>query len=114
MVHDVRQLRYACLKPDFAILVVEEARVLQARTNHALVAADDMPRVVDDHVGDDEEARQQMAFAVEEREVLLVLPHGEDQALRRHLEEGAVEAAAVDLRELDERRHFIQQVGIAA
>jgi uncharacterized Rossmann fold enzyme len=69
-----------------AVLVVEEAGVRQTWAHDALVAADDRGRVVDLHVGDDQEAVQQLAAAVEQREVLLVLLHGQDQALLRHVE----------------------------
>src|SRR5439155_26391520 len=46
--------------------------------------------------------------------VLLVLPHGKDQALRRHFEERRVVAAGIDLRVYHERCDLVQQVGVAA
>ena len=51
----------------------------------------------------------QLAGGVEQREVLLVLPHGEDQALLRHLQERLVELADVDARVLDQRRDLVKQ-----
>ena len=106
--------RHARFQPDLAVLVIEEPGILEARPHHAFIAGDDVAGVARAHVGDDEEARQELACVVKEREILLVLPHGEDQALRRHFEEGAIEAAGIDLRVFDERRHLVQQIGVAA
>ena len=47
---------------------------------------------------------------VEQREVLLVLPHGEDQALLRHFQERGIELADVDARVLDQRGDLVEQV----
>jgi hypothetical protein len=46
---------------------------------------------------------------VEQREVLLVLLHGQDQALLRHLEVFGFELADIDHRPFDQRRHFVEQ-----
>ena len=78
MIDHARELRHARLQAQLPILVVEEARILEPRPHDALVPGDDMARVGDRHVRDDEKARQQMAGAVEQREVFLVLPHRED------------------------------------
>jgi hypothetical protein len=66
-------------------------------------------RIVDLHVGDDQEAVQQLAAAVEQREVLLVLLHGQDQALLRHVEVFGFECADIDDRPFDQRRHLVEQ-----
>ena len=60
-------------------------------------------------IADDQEPVQQPAVAIEQREVLLVLPHRQDQTFLRHREEGLVEAAGVDGGALDERRHLVEQ-----
>ncbi len=64
------------------------------------------------HVGDDEEAVEQLAGAVEEREVLLVGAHGQDQAFLRHGEEFGLELAHVHRRVLDQRGDLVEQVGV--
>ena len=114
MIDHAREVRHACFQASLAVLVVEKARVLEARPHDPLVAGDDVARIVHAHIGDDEKAREEVALAVEQREILLVLPHRQDQALGRHLEKGGVEAAGIDLRVFDERRDFVEQVGIAA
>ena len=73
-----------------------------------------MPRIGNLHVRHDEKLRRKSPGSVEEREVFLVLPHGEDQALLRHLEKGGIEAAGIDLRPFHQRRDLIEELGIAA
>ena len=51
---------------------------------------------------------------VEQREVLLVLPHREDEAFLRHGEELALEAARVHRGHLDERRHLVEERRVLA
>ena len=46
---------------------------------------------------------------VGQREVLLVLLHGQDQAFLRHGEERGVERAGVHHRPFDQRRHLVEQ-----
>ena len=60
-------------------------------------------------VADDEEAVRQPARRVEQREVLLVRLHRQDQAFLRHLEKVLVEAADEHVRPLDQRRHLVEQ-----
>ncbi|KFB74250.1 MAG: hypothetical protein AW09_000469 [Candidatus Accumulibacter phosphatis] len=52
-------------KAVLAVLVVEEAGVREAGADDALVAPDDVGRVTDLHVGDDQEFVEQPAFAIE-------------------------------------------------
>ena len=60
-------------------------------------------------VAHDEEAVDQPARVVGEREVALVQLHGEDQALLRHREERGVEGAGVHDRPLDQRGDLVEQ-----
>jgi hypothetical protein len=53
-------------------------------------------------VGDDQEARTQLAGGVGQREVLLVGLHGQDQAFLRHGQEFILELAFVDHRPFDQ------------
>ena len=107
-----RQARQAGLELLLLVLLEEEARVRQARAHHAGVAGDDVARVGHPHVGDDQEAVEQLAGAVEEREVLLVGAHGQDQAFLRHGEEFGLEFAHVHRRVLDQRGDLVEQVGV--
>jgi hypothetical protein len=93
-----------------AILIEEEARIGQARAYHALVALNDVMRIGHLHVGHDEEFVAQLAGSgIQQREVFLVLLHGQDQAFLRHIEVFLLEFADVHLGPLDQPRHFVQQ-----
>ncbi len=112
VIDDLRETRHARFQLRLAVLVVEKARVFEARTDHALVAADDVAWIGHDHVRHDEEFRQQLARGIEEREILLVLPHREDEALLRDFEEPGFELADVDRGVLDQRGDLVEQVGV--
>ena len=106
--HLVEQ-RQARLERLLAVLVVEEFRVGQSRPHDPLVALDHGARVIGLDIADDEEFFGQPAVAIEQRKVLLVGLHGQDQALGRHRQEGRVEAAQQHLGSLDQRGHFVEQ-----
>src|SRR5213594_4096926 len=114
VVDDAGELWHARFEPELAVLVVEEASILEARPHHALVAADDRKRVGELHVRDDEELRQELPRRVEQREIFLVLPHREDQAFLRHLEVRRVESPHVNARQLHQRGDFVEQLGVLA
>src|SRR6185436_20846248 len=63
VIDDGRKLRNALLEPRLAVLIEEKARVGQPRTQDALVAFDDRCRVLGFDIGDDEEARNELAVA---------------------------------------------------
>jgi hypothetical protein len=63
VIDDVGQLVEARGQRRLAVLVEEEAGVGQARTHDAGVAADDVLRIVDLHVGDDQELVEQLLRA---------------------------------------------------
>ena len=109
VVDDLLQARSARGERLLLVLLVEEASVRQARTHDALVALYDRARVVRTDVADDEEALRQPSLRVEQREVLLVELHRQDEALLRHREELLLEAAQQHIGTLDERRHFLEQ-----
>ena len=69
----------------------------------------DCPRVVGPDVADDEELFGQPALGIEQRKVLLVGLHRQDQALGRHGEELGVEAAQQHVGPLDQGGHFVEQ-----
>ena len=64
------------------------------------------------HVRDDQEAAEQLSLGVEQREILLVGAHREDQAFLRHGQKLSLELAHIDGGMLDQRGHFFEQVGI--
>ncbi|CFL86638.1 Uncharacterised protein [Bordetella pertussis] len=110
VVDDAAQLLDARGQRGLAVGLEEELGVGQARTHHALVAFDDVGRVGHLHVADDQEAVRQLAAGrVEQREVLLVQPHGQDQALLRHLQELFLELPDIDRGVFDQGGHFVQQ-----
>ena len=87
MVHHICQLGQAAFQSRFLVLFVEELGIRQARTQNAFVALDDVRRVFGLQVGDQQEAVHQFAVLVKQREVFLVLLHGQNQAFLRHGEE---------------------------
>ena len=105
------ELNRAIGQPLLFVLLEEEPGIGQSWPDHPLVAVDDERRVVDLHVRDDQESRLQSAVRIEERKILLVGAHGQDQALLRHLQERRFEGAHVDRWPLDQCGHFIKQGG---
>jgi hypothetical protein len=103
-----------------AVLVEEELGVGQARPHHALVAFDDAAGIGRRDVADDQELVRQPAPAgtdgprrhVEQREVLLVGLHRQDQAFLGHRQEFGLETAGEHVRPFDQRGHFIEQRGV--
>jgi len=92
-----------------AILVEEELGIGQTRANDALVATDHGARIGRTDVADDEELVGQLAGRVEQREVLLVRLHGQDQAFLRYGEEFFLELANQHVRAFDQRSDFVEQ-----
>ena len=112
VIDDGTQLLDARRQRGLAVGFEEELRIRQARAHHALVAFDNVHRIVGVHVADDQEAvRQAAAGRIEQREVLLVQAHGQDQAFLRHLQELLFELAHVDGGVFDQGRDFVQQRG---
>ena len=109
VVDDLVQPRHARRERLLAVLVEEELGVGQARPHHALVALDHAARVGRADVADDQELFGQPARGVEQRKVLLVGLHRQDQALLRHRQELGLEAAQQHVRALDQRGHLVEQ-----
>ena len=98
--------RRQCL---FAILIKEKFGIRQTRAHHALVATNHRTGVSRADVADHQEPVRQLARTIEQRKVLLVRLHRENQALLRHIEKLLLELADEHIRPLDQRRHFVQQ-----
>ena len=98
--------RLECL---FAVLVKEELRIGQARAHHALIAANHRARVGGADVADDQKLVAQLACLVEQRKVLLVGLHGQNQALLRHLQKGWLKAAGQHIGAFHQRSHLVQE-----
>ena len=60
-------------------------------------------------VGDQQEAVHQLAVLVEQREVFLVLLHGQNQTFLRHGEEMLFKTSFQNDRPFDQRGDFVQQ-----
>ncbi len=114
VIDDARKLGNPRLEARLAVLQIEEARVFKPGPDHALVAAHDVARIRDAHVRHDEELRLQAPGRVEQRKILLILPHGEDKTLLRHFQVGGVEPRGVDAGVLDERGDLVEEIGVLA
>ena len=92
-----------------AVLVVEEFRVRKSRAQHALVAVDDRRSILAGDVAHEQEAGDELAVRIGEREILLVLLHRQDQALLRDGEKRGIERPFVHGGPFDERGDFVEQ-----
>ena len=109
VVHDLGQALHTAFQRLLAVLVEEELGVGQARAHHALVAADHRAGVGRRDVAHHQEAVGQPALRVQQREVLLVGLHGQDQAFLRHAQELLVEAADQHVGALDQGCDLVQK-----
>ncbi len=110
VINDFGQAHHAGIQRLFPILVIEEFRVGQTRTHHALVAADDQTGIPGCDIGDDQKLVGQFSLRVQQREIFLVRLHGQDQTFLRHFEELGFKFSHQHVRALDQRRHFIKQL----
>ena len=109
MVNHAGQFRQAAFQSRFLVLFVEELGIRQARAQNAFVALDDMRRVFGLQVGNQQEAVHQLAVWIEQREVFLVLLHGQNQAFLRYGEEVFFKTGFQYHRPFDQCGHFVQQ-----
>jgi hypothetical protein len=79
------------------------------RGRTTLVAADHGRSVLGLDVADDQELMSQLAIGVQQREVLLIGLHGQDQAFLGHGQEFLLEFADQHIGALDQGRHLVQQ-----
>ena len=89
--HHIGQALVEGLQLLLLVLLEEELGVSQARTHHLLVTGNDLRRVFAFNVGHGDKARQQLAVAIEQAEVFLIVLHGGDQCFLRHFEEAFLE-----------------------
>ena len=90
---DVRQIGYAVGQLLLLIGVPEEAGVVEAGAQHALVAAAHQAFGIAIGVHHRDELRRELAVGVFHREIFLVVPHHRDQHFFGQLQELRVEAA---------------------
>ena len=93
-----------------AVLVIKEFGVTQARTYHALVANDHGAGILGADVTDHEELAGELAGGIEQRKILLIGLHGQDQALLRHVQKLGLEFTHQHIGALHQRGHLVQQV----
>ncbi|OIQ69216.1 hypothetical protein GALL_491860 [mine drainage metagenome] len=109
MIDHLVQPDNARFKRFFAVLVKEELGIAQARTHHALVAANDQAGIGRADVTDHQEFMGEFACRVQQRKVLLVGLHGQDQALLRHVQKLGFKLADQHIGALHQRGDFVQQ-----
>ena len=109
VVDDLGQALHTRLQGLLAVLVIKELGIGQAGAHHALVTANNRAGVGRADVADHQEFVAQLARGVEQREVLLVGLHSQDQALLRHLQKFRLKAAGQHIRALHESGHLVQQ-----
>ena len=109
VINHICQLGQTAFQSRFLVLLVEELGIRQARAQDAFVALDDVRRVFGLQVGDQQEAVHQLAVLVEQREVFLVLLHGQNQTFLRHGEEMFFKTGFQNNGVFDQRGHFVQQ-----
>jgi hypothetical protein len=103
------QTRHAGFEGFLAVLVEEKLGIGQARSHHALIAANHQARVGRLDVAHHEKLVGQLARGIEQGKVFLVGLHREDEAFLRHIEKLFFEFADQDIRALDQRGDFVQQ-----
>ena len=103
----------ARVEPCLFIGLKEKPRIGQPRTHYALVALNDLLRISQLHVGDNQELIFQLSCAVEQREIFLIGLHGQNQALLRYRKKFCFELADVNGGPFNQRRDLIEQIGIA-
>ena len=92
-----------------SVLIKKELGVGQARAHHALVAANHQAWVIRGDIADHQELVGQLAGGVQQRKVLLVGLHREDEAFLRHTEKLLLERAHQHIGALHQRGHFVEQ-----
>ena len=94
MEHDLIKLFCLLLQRNLEVLLPEEPRIAQARSEHPAIAFDDRSAaVVRLDVGGADERRRQRAIGIRASEILLVGAHGEHDHLARHIKVIGVEPA---------------------
>ena len=109
MIDHLGQLWNARFQGFLAVLIKEKLRISQARANHALITLNNRTRIGGRNIADDQEFIGQFARRIQQREILLIRLHRENQALLRHIEELFFKFADQHIRALDQSRDFIEQ-----
>ena len=107
--HHIGQALVEAFQLLLLVLLEEELGVGEARTHHFLITGNDLRRIFAFDVGHGDKARQQLAVAIEQAEIFLVVLHGGDQRFLRHVEEAFLEGADQRHRPFDQGADFIQQ-----
>ena len=110
MIDHFAELRHPRSQRLLAVLVEKELRVGQPGPHHALVALDHCTRIVGTNIADHQKPVGQLALAVQQRKVLLVGLHREDQAFLRHFEKFSFELAGQHVRPLDQAGDLVEQL----
>ena len=109
VVNHLVQPRHAGLQRLLAVLVEEKLGIGQARTHHALVAANHRAGINRADVADDEKFVGQLACRIEQRKVLLVGLHGENQAFLWHVQKLGFKLTDQHVGALHQAGDFVEQ-----
>ena len=109
VIDHIAQLGDTRSKGFLTVLREEEAGIRQTWTHNTLVATDDVLRIGHLHIRHNQELVAQLAGAIEQREVLLVLLHGQNQTLLRHFQKLWFEFADVNDGPFNQRGDFVEQ-----
>src|SRR6476660_2241752 len=107
VVNDLSQHRHARFESRLLIGFVEKARIREARPYHALVAFDDIFWIGKAHIAYDQKLVDELARAIEQREIFLVLSHREHKAFGRNSKERAFEFSGICGWPFDQRCDFL-------
>ena len=109
MINNVFQFWQAAFQRRLLVLLVEKFRITQPRPQHALVAVDDVAGVGGLQIGHQQKAVHQLAVFIQQREIFLVLLHGQNQAFLRHGKEMRFKFRLQNNGVFHQRGYFVQQ-----
>ena len=90
-------------------MLVEKFRIAQPRAQHALVAMDNVAWVGGLQIGHQQKAVHQLAVFIQQREIFLVLLHGQNQAFLRHSKKMRFKFRLQNNGVFHQRGYFVQQ-----
>ena len=109
VIDDLAQPRHTGFERFLAILIEEKLCIGQTRPDHAFVSADHCAGIGRADVADHQKFVRQFSGRIQQRKILLVGLHGEDQALLRHGQEFLFKLPHHHVGPLHQGRHLIEQ-----
>ena len=84
MINDIGQTGEAVAEFLLLVLFEKEFCIRQTRAHDALIAFNNVARIVSGDVGDNQKPRAQFARRIGQRKIFLIGLHGQDQTFLRH------------------------------